>query len=161
VSWYDAQAFIRKLNTQEKKRGGEWLYRLPTEAEWEYACRGGAITEEECSHHFYFAKPTDSLSSEEANFNGNSPFGDAPKGKYVGRTTRVGAYPPNKLGLCDMQGNVWQWCQDSEEGGLIRAIRGGSWSYGGQECRAAYRNWGGPSRRSDYLGFRLARVPVR
>jgi formylglycine-generating enzyme required for sulfatase activity len=97
VSWDDAQAFIKKLN--EKERGGGYLYRLSTEAEWEYACRGGATSEEECSYDFYFARPTNDLSSDQANFNGNTPFGKAPKGKYLGRTSRVGAYPPNKLGL--------------------------------------------------------------
>jgi formylglycine-generating enzyme required for sulfatase activity len=113
VSWDNAQAFIKKLNEGEPKRGGGYWYRLPREAEWEYACRGGATSEEECSYHFYFAKPTNDLSSEQANFDGNYPFGKAPKGKYLARPTRVGAYPPNKLGLCDMHGNVWQWCADS------------------------------------------------
>jgi formylglycine-generating enzyme required for sulfatase activity len=110
VSWDDAQEFIRRLN--EKERGRGYWYRLPTEAEWEYACRGGATSEEECSHHFYFDKPTNDLSSEQANFNGNVPFGKAPKGKTLGRPSRVGAYPSNQLGLCDMHGNVWQWCAD-------------------------------------------------
>ncbi len=110
VSWDDAQAFIQKLNKKERGRG--YLYRLPTEAEWEYACRAGATSEEECSYPFYFDKPTNDLCSEQANFNGNSPFGNAARGPYLGRPTRVGAYPPNKLGLCDMQGNVWQWCND-------------------------------------------------
>jgi formylglycine-generating enzyme required for sulfatase activity len=110
VSWDDAQEFIRRLN--EKERGHGYVYGLPTEAEWEYACRGGATSEEECSHHFYFDKPTDDLSSEQANFNGNIPAGRAPKGKYLERPTRVGAYPSNRLGLCDMHGNVWQWCAD-------------------------------------------------
>jgi formylglycine-generating enzyme required for sulfatase activity len=110
VSWDDAQEFIRRLNEREHGRG--YLYRLPTEAEWEYACRGGATSEEECSHYFYLDKPTDDLSSEQANFNGNFPFGKAPKGKYLGHTTRVGAYPSNRLGLCDVHGNVWQWCAD-------------------------------------------------
>jgi formylglycine-generating enzyme required for sulfatase activity len=104
------QEFLKKLNEKEQKGG--YLYRLPTEAEWEYACRGGATSEEECSYHFYFDKPTNDLSSEQANFDGNYPFGKAPKGPHLERPTRVGAYPANKLRLCDMHGNVWQWCAD-------------------------------------------------
>src|SRR5258708_35075110 len=76
VSWNDAQEFIKKLN--EKERGRGYLYRLPTEAEWEYSCRGGASSEEECSFHFYFDKPTNDLSSEQANFHGLYPFCQAP-----------------------------------------------------------------------------------
>jgi formylglycine-generating enzyme required for sulfatase activity/serine/threonine protein kinase len=159
VSWDDAQEFLKKLN--EKERGRGYVYRLPTEAEWEYACRGGAPSEEECSHHFYVDKPTNDLSSEQANFNGNFPFGKAEKGKYLARPARVGAYPPNKLGLCDMHGNVWQWCGDFYDGGSDRVVRGGCWYDGGSGCLAASRSRSRPTRRSYYLSFRLVRVPVR
>jgi formylglycine-generating enzyme required for sulfatase activity len=158
VSWPDAQAFIRKLN--EKERASRFLYRLPSEAEWEYACRGGATSEEECSYHFYLDKPTNDLSSEQANFNGNFPGGKAPKGKYLERPTRVGAYPPNKLGLCDMHGNVFQWCADTfGSGGASQVSRGGCWSSRGSFCRAADRFREAPAPRPNIVGLRLARVP--
>jgi formylglycine-generating enzyme required for sulfatase activity len=124
VSWNDVQEFLKKLN--EKERGRGYLYRLPTEAEWEYACRGGPTSLEDCSFHFYLEKPANDLSSEQANFDGNYPAGKAPKGKYLGRTSRVGAYPSNKLGLCDMHGNVFQWCVDAFGGDSNRVYRGGS-----------------------------------
>ena len=161
MSWYDAQKFIDKLNEKEKQAGSRYVYRLPSAAEWEYACRGGATSEEECSYHFYFAKPTNDLSSEQANLNGDFPFGKAPKGKYLGRPTRVGAYPPNKLGLCDMHGNVWQWCADALDGSSPGVRRGGGWIDRGSVCRAAYPVRNTPSYRNVILGFRLARVPVR
>jgi formylglycine-generating enzyme required for sulfatase activity len=158
VSWDDAQAFLKKLNEKETGRG--YLYRLPSEAEWEYACRGGATSEEECSYHFYFDKPTNDLSSEQANFNGNVPFGKAPKGPNLARTTRVGAYPSNKLGLCDMHGNGWQWCEDLfDPKDSDRVFRGGGWYFQGSDCRAAKRGSGLPANRSSSLGFPLARVP--
>jgi formylglycine-generating enzyme required for sulfatase activity len=157
VSWDDAQEFVKKLN--EKERGRGYWYRLPTEAEWEYACRGGAISEAECSYHFYFDKPSNDLSSDQANFDGSRPFGNAPKGKNLGRPTRVGSYPPNKLGLCDMHGNVWQWTSSLE--GSVRLYRGGSWIYPGSSCRASFCPRFTPMLRNFDLGFRLARVPVR
>ena len=158
VSWDDAQEFIKKLNEKEKGKG--WTYRLPSEAEWEYACRGGATTEEECSYHFYLDKPTNDLSSKQANFNGNFPDGKADKGPYLGRTTKVGSYAPNKLGLYDMHDNVWQWCSDKyEPNALARVLRGGSWNDNAGDCRSADRGWDEPGNRDRYDGFRLAAVP--
>jgi formylglycine-generating enzyme required for sulfatase activity len=159
VSWDDVQVFLQKLN--EKERGSGYLYRLPTEAEWEYSCRGGATSEEECSNHFYLDKPTNDLSSGQANFNGNFPAGKARKGKWLERPTRVGAYPSNKLGLCDMHGNVNQWCADQREGDSLRVCRGGSWYNDGSGCRAAKRLRFAPASWSSSTGFRLVRVPVR
>jgi eukaryotic-like serine/threonine-protein kinase len=160
VSWNDAQEFIKKLNDKEKGKG--YQYRLPSEAEWEYACRGGATSEEECSYHFYFAKPTNDLSSEEANCNGDFPFGKADKGPYLKRTCKVGSYVPNKVGLYDMHGNVAQWCEDlARKGASDRMSRAGSWIDFAGHCRAVVRSAYAPSSRHDGLGFRLTRVPVR
>ena len=158
MSWTDVQEFIKELNEKEKGKG--YQYRLPSEVEWEYACRGGATSEEECSYHFYFAKPTNDLSSKEANFNGNFPFGKADKGPYLGRTTKVGSYAPNKVGLYDMHGNVRQWCEDLW-GASDRVSRSGSWNGDAAICWAASRNRCTPDSRLSLLGFRLARVPAR
>ncbi len=160
VSCIDAQEFIKKLN--EKEDGKGYQYRLPSETEWEYACRGGATSEEECSYHFYFDKPTNDLSSTKANFRGDSPFGKARKGPYFDRPTKVGSYAPNKLGLYDMHGNVWQWCEDLwEKKGSDRVYRGGGWSNFGTDCQAARRYGDALRFRSSLLGFRLTRVPLQ
>ncbi len=137
------------------------MYRLPKDVEWEYACRGGATSEAECSWFFYFDKPTNDLSSEQANFNGTQPSGKAPKGKSLGRPTRVGAYPSNKLGLCDMHGNVGQWCLDAIDEGKLRVCRGGNWLHDGDSCQAQRRGGDRPLAKWNSRGFRLARVPVR
>jgi formylglycine-generating enzyme required for sulfatase activity len=157
VSWYDAQEFITKLNKREEGRG--YVYCLPSEAEWEYACRGGATSEEECSYHFYLDKPTNDLSSKQANFDGNFPSGKAEPGPYLERPTKVGSYAPNKLGLYDMHGNVYQWCADLVAPGFSgRVYRGGAWRFDAAACRSASRLWDEPGLRVNGVGFRLARV---
>jgi formylglycine-generating enzyme required for sulfatase activity len=157
VSWEDAQTFLERLNAREK--GREWVYRLPTAAEWEYACRGGATSKEGCSYHFYLEQPSSACSSVQANFDGNHPVGGAPKGPNLERTSKVGSYPPNRLGICDLHGNVWEWCEDSDGPASHRVIRGGSWGDRGSDCQAAHRGRYARSSRCHYLGFRVARVP--
>jgi formylglycine-generating enzyme required for sulfatase activity len=169
VSWDDARAFCDWLSKQpDKKKPGEWAYRLPREAEWEYACRGGASS----YRTFHFGN---SLSSAQANFDGNYPYGGAAKGDYLRRTTKVGSYEKNVFGLYDMHGNVWEWCSDwfdedyyksspsrdpaGPSKGSDRVIRGGSWSNAGGNCRSAYRVTRAPGDRYNYVGFRVALVP--
>jgi formylglycine-generating enzyme required for sulfatase activity len=165
VRWEDADAFRKKLT--EKARDG-MLYRLPTEAEWEYSCRGGRPS----SMPFGIGGGT-SLSSHDANFDGNYPYGGAEKGPYLMKPTPVGTYKENALGLFDMQGNVCQWCLDWDgdyptgpvvdpqgpETGSIRVFRGGSMFDSARTCSAANRNRKGAGIRINILGFRLARVP--
>jgi formylglycine-generating enzyme required for sulfatase activity len=146
VSWEDAQQLLARLN--EKKCDTGWLYRLPTEAEWEYACRGGASSQADCAFSFYLDRPTNALSSAQANLNRNHP-------------TKVGSYKPNRLGLYDMHGNVWEWCQDWYEEGSSRVLRGGGWCFHGSYCQAALRSRDAPSAHRYDVGLRLARVPSR
>jgi formylglycine-generating enzyme required for sulfatase activity len=162
VSWEDARAYAEKLT---KRREDKHVYRLPSESEWEYSCRGGRSS----SKPFGIGNGR-SLSSREANFNGGYPYGGADKGPYVETTCAVASYATNALGLHDMHGNVWEWCADwygayperdvtdprGPAEGSDRVIRGGSWYFHGWSCRAAHRGIE-PGYRSSDLGFRLAR----
>jgi formylglycine-generating enzyme len=134
-----------------------WVVDLPTEAEWEYACRAGTTTT------FYQGN---NLSSRQANFNGALPYGAADKGPNLGRTTKCGTYLANAWGLYDMSGNVYQWCKDRfyrkdlpgpPLGGEDHVARGGSFATGAAACRAASRR-GNPS--LEQVGFRVV-VRVR
>jgi formylglycine-generating enzyme required for sulfatase activity len=147
VSFQDVQEFLNRLNAREE--GSGFLYRLLTEAEWEYSCRGGATSQEDCAFDFYLSQPNNELTSSQANF-GNS----------LGRTTKVGSYKPNRLGIYDMHGNVWEWCEDHFEArASARVVRGGGWGCFGSYCRASVRSRFGPSYRYSGLGFRVAAVP--
>ncbi len=160
VSWEDAQEFVKKFNGREAGKG--WTYRLPKETEWEYACRNAAQSMEECAFDFYFANGSYDLSSVDGNIDNMQPAGNGVKQPRLERTRAVGCYLPNRLGLYDMHGNVWQWCADSlEKGEARRAVRGGAWTRAGVTCRAASRIDFVPSHRSGEIGFRLARVRAR
>jgi uncharacterized protein (TIGR02996 family) len=166
VSWEDAQAFLGRLTARAEEEKAGWAYRLPTEAEWEHACRAGA----DVKHPFCLALPSLSLSSTQANFDGNYPYGGAPKGPYLERPSAAGGHEVNPFGLCDMHGNVWEWCSDwfgeypaqlandplGPAGGSGRVLRGGGWLSVGRDCRAAERLDELPSDRSFYQGFRVA-----
>lgn len=160
VSWNDVQIFIRKLSQQESTD----KYRLPTEAEWEYAARAGTVTP------FYTGK---CLSTDQANYNGDSPYPGCPKGKNREKTVRAGSFAPNAWGLYDMHGNIYEWCQDwygeypqgnvtdpvGPATGSGRVIRGGYWRGQMGYCRSAYRDAITPSADSDIVGFRLVKTP--
>jgi formylglycine-generating enzyme required for sulfatase activity len=162
VSWDECQAFIKKLGEKAKDKKA---YRLPTEAEWEYACRAGTTTP------FHFGE---TISTEQANYNGNFVYGNGKKGVLRNRTTPVGSFPANAWGLHDMHGNVFQWCQDwygeypnnevtdplgPTKGlglrGQERVLRGGSEGTHPWACRCSYRYGLYPDNRSIDCGFRL------
>jgi formylglycine-generating enzyme required for sulfatase activity len=162
VSWDDAREFCARLSRVTGRN-----YRLPSEAEWEYACRAGTTTP------FYFGE---TITPDLVNYDGNSPYASALKGTYRAKTTAVGSFPPNAFGLYDMHGNVWEWCQDVwhdnyngaptdgsawESGGdsKKRLLRGGSWSRPAEDCRSAGRNSDAPERDDIYVGgFRVVCV---
>lgn len=151
----DVEEFIAKLNQESAEDG--LSYSLPTTQEWEYICRGGPISKDQSKYHFYFARsrtdltpvPSNALSSAQANFN-----------NQLGKTSEVGLYLPNPLGIYDLHGNVWEWT--SSQVGADRVVRGGSWGSGGSGgsgCAASRRLGFGPGGASRDLGFRLLAVP--
>jgi uncharacterized protein (TIGR02996 family) len=162
VTWIEAEEFCRRLGELPAELELGHQYRLPTEAEWEHACRSGTST-------VFF--PGDKLSSYEANFDGTYPYGGAVRGPYRSRTMPVGSYRPNAFGLYDTHGNVWEWCADwydeflysereeidpqGPETGYRRVLRGGSWFNNGGSCRSAYRYFSEPETRDPHVGFRV------
>jgi formylglycine-generating enzyme required for sulfatase activity len=163
VDWNDAVKFCQKLSALPREKGARRAYRLPTEAEWEYACRAGTTTP------FAFGK---TMSTEQANCSGN--FKGGPAGKRMGRAAQVGSYKPNAWGLYDMHGNVWEWTADwygpypagkgvikdpkGADKGSQRVFRGGSWTNDANYCRSAVRYPAGPAAKNYLIGFRVACV---
>jgi formylglycine-generating enzyme required for sulfatase activity len=157
VSWNDCQEFVKKLREKDKDKKA---YRLPTESEWEYSCRAGTKTP------FHFGE---TISTDQANYNGNFTYGDGKKGVYRKKTTPVDSFPANAWGLHDMHGNVWQWCQDrygdypqkdvvdpqGPEKGELRVLRGGSWYFTPEYCRSACRLRNEPAFRLSDFGLRV------
>ena len=159
VTWYQATEFCKRLSRETKQE-----YRLPSEAEWEYACRAGTTTP------FYFGE---TITGKLANYDASNTYADEPKGEYRKETTPVGQFPPNAFGLYDMHGNVWEWCADTwhdnydgaprdgsvwtKNGNDNRSpLRGGSWDFYAGSCRSAFRS--NYNRRDDSnvsLGFRV------
>jgi len=165
VSCQDAVEFCRRLSELADEKLANRTYRLPIEAEWEFACRAGKMTP------FHFGS---TLNGQQANCNGQYPYGTGIKGPYLARPTTVGSYTPNAFGLYDMHGNVWEWCADAygdyqvgsptddpkgPETDSNRVLRGGGWSFRSQYCRSAFRDRYSPLGRISYLGFRVARSP--
>ncbi len=167
VSWDEAKEFIARLNAK-LGLGEENGYRLPSEAEWEYAARAGSQTA------FAFGE---TINPEIVNYQGDYPYGQAPKGKNRGKTVEVGSLGvANAWGLFDMHGNVWEWCEDQwhdsyegapadgsawvdiSEGALYRVYRGGGWGGSAAICRSAFRGHDSPGNRVHDLGLRLSRT---
>jgi pseudouridine synthase len=157
VSWDGVQQFIERLNGAVPGL----MARLPTEAEWEYACRAGSSTP------FTFGK---NITTEQVNYEGNFPYTNGVKGWSRKQTMPVKSLPPNPWGLYEMHGNVWEWCADwfgeyepsrvvdplGPIQGSERVVRGGSWNFDGCFARSSYRYQKGPAFRTDSIGFRLA-----
>lgn len=172
VSYIEAEGFCRKLTEQAHASGQlpqGWEFRLPTEAQWEYACRAGTTTATSFG---------DKLSTKQANFQ-QKPYNGAEEGPSLKQTSKVGSYPANLWGLCDMHGNVFEYCRDwyhwqlpggtdpdlsgvkgamNRDGTYSRVRRGGAFVEDGWACRSAFRLRYEPERRSDHIGFRVVAV---
>jgi formylglycine-generating enzyme required for sulfatase activity len=148
VTWHECQEFLLQLNKMLKDDSG--VYRLPTTTELEYACRGGPnLKREEYDFDYYFDVPSRTQMPGKANLN-----------NAVGRTCKVGSYPPNRLGLYDMHGNVNEWCSDGFDSRRRAAFWGGGWETHSEGGKAGQRGWAGPSDRHKHLGLRVAFTPI-
>jgi formylglycine-generating enzyme required for sulfatase activity len=174
VNFSEVEAFCQQLTNRNRRSGAlpnEWEFQLPTEAQWEYACRAGTTTATAFG---------DKLSSRQANFKGK-PYNGGEPGPSLGRAARVGRYSANAWGLHDLHGNTFEWCRDwyhlmlpggtdpdlysvknsatrSGNGDISRVRRGGCWADEGWPCRSAFRARFEPERRYDHIGFRVVAI---
>ena len=160
VSWFDAKAFCEKALKDAQNLPEGAVFDLPTEAQWEYACRAGTTTT------FHFGNE---FNGSQANCDGTRPYGTKQAGPNIDCTCNVGSYAPNAWGLYDMHGNVWEWCNDwygaydngfvsdpqGAASGTQHSERGGSWRNAAKRCRAAIRRKSEPDQIYDNLGFRV------
>jgi formylglycine-generating enzyme required for sulfatase activity len=158
VTWHECYEFCTKLGGLLMERA---VVRLPSEAEWEYACRAGTETEFNVGNV---------INTDLANYDGNYSFNDSPKGISRKETTDVGSFPANAWGLYDVHGNVWEWCRDAkrtytaadqtdphgQSNSDTFVMRGGSWRYSPGYCRSAYRSKNVPAYRGCNCGFRVS-----
>jgi formylglycine-generating enzyme required for sulfatase activity len=151
VSWEEAVQFLGRLNTRELADG--WIYHLPTEEEWEYACRGGPSSDKaDFAYDFYLETPSNQLTPDQANI-GYHP-------RSLKRPCPVGSYKPNRLGLHDMHGNVFEWCNNVDKDDRHAARRSSGYGHSPDESRAKCRDWFGKSGQAHDMGLRVARVPI-
>jgi formylglycine-generating enzyme required for sulfatase activity len=154
VGWDECQEFLKRLNVlggREAVFGHVDELSLPHEDAWEFACRGGLGNESA----YYWGNE---LNGTQANCDGNYPYGTDEKGAYLARPSVVGAYAvvsPHPWGLCDLHGNVCEWCENLYEQASSRVLRGGSWNVNALYCRAASRYRNAPDNRDDFVGFRV------
>jgi formylglycine-generating enzyme required for sulfatase activity len=142
ITWHEARLFLDRVNA-----GKTWRLRLPSEVEWEYACRAGTTTPYSTGNY---------LSTEQANYNGDYPLPGQAAGQNRQRLMPVGSFAPNAWGLFDMHGNVWEWTNDAYDESR-KVIRGGSWRFNADSARCALRYTHRPQDRGDSLGIRLVR----
>jgi sulfatase modifying factor 1 len=177
LSWNDARTFCKQLTAAERSAGqlpAGWQFTLPTEAQWEYACRAGTTTRFSCGpddaglmDHGWFDKNTTDAGGQEVSRLARRRA----RGTGQRYAHQVGLKAPNAWGLYDMHGNVYEWCRDTylkdlpggddpevAAAGALRVIRGGSWVLGSKLCRSANRDWNEPDERQSSLGFRVALV---
>jgi formylglycine-generating enzyme required for sulfatase activity len=159
VNWHDCHEFLKKLNENVSTSAsvlGAGAFRLPHEDEWEYACRGGLGN----ARAYYFGNEHN---GKQANSNGEHPFATEVTGPHLARPTNVGSYEtvaPHPWGLCDMHGNMWQWCENQyEDTSENRVVRGGTYSSGCRGARSACRTGRAPSERTDWYGLRVVYSP--